>query len=356
MSLMMLLSIEKKEAILANLKQNKLQSFEQEARKLRTMIAEYPFLQDHGEALNKAGKDLRAKLDEITINDIDYEWHNQIANRAEAEAMERLFDLKSRLTEEKERHLILSRYRFDDELQYIDEFLQDQDEEQELGLLLERIGQIDEEEYRRIQALDNRPDLRLKEAKVAYLKLMESRLIKEELEDRMESFTSEERKEARKILEKHIVDKNTYRRFMRAHYLNQKTGELQDIQESFEALGYTFDEEIREDALQYISTGEREYKVAIRVANGKISLAFVRFIPRGKTLGQYEKAKDLEKAQKWCKDFDRIKALMQNRGLSIDELGRTEPTLENIRYEEIDEAEAAETGKAKLSLNTKARK
>ena len=103
------------------------------------------------------------------------------------------------------------------------------------------------------------------------------------------------------------------------------------------ALGYTFEEEIQEDKLQHITTQDKEYKIALRVVNGKISLAFTKLIPKGHTPSQYEKAKDTQKAKKWCSDFDKIKQELAKNGLSVSEELRVEPEVQEIRYEEVDE-------------------
>jgi hypothetical protein len=120
--------------------------------------------------------------------------------------------------------------------------------------------------------------------------------------------------------------------------MNQQSEEFKRIQESFESLGYTFEEDIKDNTLQYISTNDHEYKIAIRVVDGKVSLAFTRLVPKGTTLSEYEKAKYIEKANQWCNDFDKVKAVMQTNGLALDEKMRVEPTVENIWYEEVDES------------------
>jgi len=79
-----------------------------------------------------------------------------------------------------------------------------------------------------------------------------------------------------------------------------------------------------------------------------VSLAFTRLVPKGTTLSEYEKAKDLEKANQWCSDFDKVKAVMQANGLAVDEEMRVESTVENIWYEEVDEIIGEEKEEGKL--------
>jgi len=44
----------------------------------------------------------------------------------------------------------------------------------------------------------------------------------------------------------------------------------------------------------------------------------------------------MEMSHKWCNDVNKVKTLMQSNGMEVDEDMRVEPTLENIRYEEVD--------------------
>jgi len=341
MSSMMFLSIAEKTRILKDLKHRKLQHFNKEYTKLMKLIEEYHFLGDYKEELEFLKKAYIAELDKITMHDMDYERHDSIANEAESKYMQKLFDLKSRIISYKDRYInIISKYEVKDNIKYIEEYLNN--EEDELSLILDMIKVIDKEEYQRIQQLDNAKSLKLKEAKVIYLKLHNTCLIKEELQDILPDLRSEEQEYAKILLEQKIIDKYVYREFMHAHYMNQQSEELSKIQESFEKFGYTFDEDIQDNSLHYINTEDNEYKIAIRVDNGNVTMAFTRLVPKGTSLTEYEKAKDVEKANQWCSDFDKIKKVMEENGLVVDENMRVEPSVENIRYEETDEISGEE--------------
>jgi hypothetical protein len=337
MSSMMRLDIKEKTKILKDLKHRKIQHFNKEIQKLFTIIEEHHFLDAYKEELEALKKGFIEKLNTITMNDLDYERHDYIANQAESEYIQKLFDLKSRILSKKEKYLaIIANYEIKDTTKYIEDFIQD--EKKEFELMLDMLKRIDEEEHSRIMALDNALELKLKEAKVTYLKLLNTRLIKEDLQSMIDTLGPDEQEQVAELLQQRYIDKKTFQTFMHTHYMNQQSEEFKRIQESFESLGYTFEEDIKDNTLQYISTNDHEYKIAIRVVDGKVSLAFTRLVPKGTTLSEYEKAKDIEKANQWCSDFDKVKAVMQANGLAVDEEMRVEPTtVENIRYEEVDE-------------------
>ena len=334
---MMRLSVTEKSKILKDLKHRKLQSFNKEVEKLLKIVEQFHFLDKYKKELEILKQGFSTKLDTITMHDMDYEYHDRIANEAESTYNQKLFEIKTKILSKKDRYLaIIANYKIKDTTKYIEDFIED--ESSELKLMLGLVKNIDEEEYERINSLSNTIDLKLKESKVIYLKLLNTRLIKEELEDKFDDLNSEEKEIAKTLLEQKMIDKKRYRDFMHEHYMNQQSEEFKRIQESFESLGYTFEEEIKDNSLQYIDTPDSEYKIAVRVADGKLTLAFTRLVLKGTDLTQYEKAKDMEKANQWCGDFDKIKAVMETNGMVVDEEMRVEPTVENIRYEEVDES------------------
>ena len=336
MSSMMRLSVTEKNKILKDLKHRKLQRFNKEVDKLRKIIAQYHFLDQYMEELENLKKGFAEKLNTITMHDMDYERHDSIANNAESVYNQKLFELKSKILSKRDKYLaVIANYEIKDNTKYIDDYISD--ENKELELMLGLVKNMNEEEFNRIMQLENSLDLKLKEAKVIYLKLSDSMIIKDELESMLPDLNANEKEVAQKLLAQKMVDKKTYRNFIHEHYMNQQSEELLKIQESFESLGYTFEEEIKDNTLQYIDTNDSEYKIAIRVQDGQVTLAFTRLVLKGTELSEYEKAKDIEKANQWCGDFDKIKAVMIGNGMEVNEEMRIEPTFENIRYEEVDE-------------------
>jgi len=329
------LNITDKKKLKKELIDSKLRKFEQELQKLYTIIEEYPFLKDFEGKFKLLKTAYKTKLETISIDDIDYERHIYIANATESEYMEKLFELKSKILIEKDRYIkVISKYKINEDVTKIEEFFED--ESSELEVMLELVKNMDESEAKRISLLEHPLEIKLKEVKVIYLKLFNTQLIKEELQNKFDKFDDAEKIIAKEMLSQKIIEKKRYRKFMHHHYQNQQKEELQTIQESFESLGYKFDEDIQDNTLQYITTDDSKYKIAIRVVNGQISLVFTRLLQKGTHLSEYEKAKDVQKAKKWCSDFDKVKAVMIQNGLHIDENARIEPTLENIRYEEIE--------------------
>jgi len=335
MSALMRLSVTEKNKILKNLKHDKLRKFNKELQKLQKIINEYPVLEKYNKELEQLKQDYINKLNTITTHEVDYERHNQVANTIESTYNQKLFSLKSKILSNRDKYLeVISNYNIVDNTKYIEDFFQDETKEYEA--ILNIIKKMDSEEYNRIKNLDNDFELKFKEAKVIYQKLNNSKLIKDEIETRLEEFDDELYKKAQNMLKKKFIDKKEYMALLDDYYMSQQNLEHQKIQSSFEQLGYTFEEDIKDNQLQYISTKDDEYKIAIRVNNGKVTLAFTRLIPKGATLSEYDKAKDVEMAHKWCSDVDKVKALMQSNGMEMDEDIRVEPTFDNIRYEEVD--------------------
>jgi len=336
MSAMMSLSVTQKKKIRKDLINSKMLKFSDELMKILAVIAEYPFLKDFENDLQELKKSYKAKLEEISINDIDYEQHKYIANITESEYMQKLFELKSKIFIQKDRYLsVISKYEISKNIKRIEEYFKD--ENNELEIFIELVRKIDMKEADRISSLKHPIEFKIKEAKVTYLKLFNTTLIKDEIQSNMNEFDYMEKEKVKIFLSQKMIDKKSYREFMHKHYLNQQNQELHTIQKSFETLGYSFDEDIKENILQYISTKDDEYKIAIRVVDSQVSLVFTRLIKRGMTLSQYEKAKDIQKAKEWCSNFENIKKVMLQNGLNIDENARLEPTLESIRYEEVDD-------------------
>lgn len=333
---MMRLSVTEKSKILKDLKHRKLQRFNKEVEKLLKIVEQFHFLDKYKSELETLKQGFSSKLNTITMHDMDYEYHDRIANNAESTYNQKLFELKTKILSKKDRYLtVIANYNIKDNTKYIEDFIQD--ESKEFELMLGLVKNIDEEEHKRINGLENTLELKLKEAKVVYLKLLNTRIIKEELKDNLANLNVEEKEIANDLLEQKMIDKKRYRDFMHEHYMNQQSEEFTRIQESFESLGYTFEEEIKDNSLQYIDTADSEYKIAVRVSDGKLTLAFTRLVLKGTELSEYEKAKDIEKANQWCGDFDKIKVVMETNGMEVDEEMRVEPTVENIRYEEVDE-------------------
>lgn len=91
---------------------------------------------------------------------------------------------------------------------------------------------------------------------------------------------------------------------------------MEKITKSFEQLGYSFEEIVLYEK-GYIDTQNKKYKIAYRVENGKLSLAFTRFVDSEVKINKYEREKDKQMAKKWCSNFKKITELLAKDGVAL---------------------------------------
>jgi len=400
MSSLMLLSIEEKEDILKNLKIKRSKKFNKELIKIDEIVQKYSFLKKYEKKLKDLKEEFFQKLNEIGIEDVDWERHERKGAEIEKKYNEKLLDIKyeinsllhqfnslkkvyneykkifDKLKEEIEKdeklknllsHLkefellensanvaaiIEQTQQFKEEIKKLEKVRKKADvlsvydlegfsgrdfkKTDKLEEVLENIKIFSKNEYERIKRLNIDEDLKLKEAKVIYQRLFYTKLYKEEIDTILEELPKDLAKKFKKLKQKEIIYKNEYEKLMDEYY-NQKSSSvsIDKITKAFEEMGYSF-EEVVFDEKGYIDTDNTEYKIAYRIENGKLTLAFTRFIDKEVKINEYEREKDRKMAKKWCSDFEKISKLLEKEGIKLKKEMVKEPEKVDIRYETIE--------------------
>ncbi|BCS82418.1 hypothetical protein [Anaerocellum diazotrophicum] len=98
-------------------------------------------------------------------------------------------------------------------------------------------------------------------------------------------------------------------------------------------LGYSV---VEEGLMEKLSKGEiveirtpfgDDYMLRIKYENDGIKIMFVRYVEDERSLSEYEKHKDISIAKKWCSDYDKIKQLLSQEGIVIEDKQRIEPEM-----------------------------
>jgi DNA-binding transcriptional ArsR family regulator len=98
-------------------------------------------------------------------------------------------------------------------------------------------------------------------------------------------------------------------------------------------LGYSV---VEEGLMERLSKGEiveirtpfgEDYILRIKYENDGIKIMFVRYVEDEGSLSEYEKHKDISIAKKWCSDYDKIKQLLSQEGIVIEDKQRIEPEM-----------------------------
>ena len=95
--------------------------------------------------------------------------------------------------------------------------------------------------------------------------------------------------------------------------------------------GYVIENE--NSQILYIDTEDKNYKIMMKIKDGKITSKFVKLVDKKDyTPSEYEKIKDKEKMKKWCSDFDRLKEKLKEKGIIINDLKAIYKLEKNINY------------------------
>jgi len=219
--------------------------------------------------------------------------------------------------------------------------------------ILKNIEALSQKEYERIKELDIDEKLILKEAKVIYQRLLYSKLIKEEIENILEDedIPKNLQEKFQKIKQKELIYKDEYKKLLGEYYdLNSTQNiSIDKITKAFEDMGYSF-EEVVTNKKGYINTDNKEYKIAYRIEDGKLSLAFTRIIDENIKINEYEKEKDKKLAKKWCSDFEKIGELLKADGIELKKEIIKEPEEVDIRYEMVKKTIMGQTMRGKLQI------
>lgn len=412
MSSFMMLSIKEKQNILDQLIFKRSKKFNKEYVKLMNIIKENHLHKSYEEKLHNLKEEFKKELKTITINDVDWERHERKGADIEKKFNRKLLDIKyeinsllnalndlkklysqyeeiykklvkkiknndkyknlmseikklefkqvkslsevntmknniqeelHKLEDINQRLKIISTYdlgKFKEKLFTVNN---------ELDSVLEKLRNLNEKEYKRIKDLNTDEELKLKEAKVIYQKLMYTQIFKEEIDTILNDLPPYLQKKFSALKEKEIIEKKEYEKLLDEYY-NQKSNEVSfdKIVNTFEKLGYRF-EEVVLNKKGYINTDKEEYKLAYRIENGKLNLAFTRIIDENTKINEYEKEKDKQMAKKWCSDFEKISELLKSQGIDLKKEFVKEPDEIDIRYE-IKKKSNKQTNENKINL------
>jgi hypothetical protein len=194
MSSLMRLSLKEKKNIIKDLIHDKQSKFNKKVQKLLDIIQKNLFLDRFTDEVKELQKEFKQRLKTIDIHDVDYEVHYSKANQIDEEFTKKLIALKSKIISFRDQIIIarINNYTVSTDIKSIEDYLKD--ENGEFKVFLELVKNLDNNQYERIKALDIKDDLKLKEAKVIYLKLSYTQLIKEELQDMLEELDTKENK------------------------------------------------------------------------------------------------------------------------------------------------------------------
>jgi len=96
-------------------------------------------------------------------------------------------------------------------------------------------------------------------------------------------------------------------------------------------LGYSV---VKDDLMEELSMGKiveiktpfgEDYMLRLKYEDDGLKIMFVRYVEDEKNLSEYEKHKDIAIAKKWCSDYDKIKQLLSQEGIMIEDKIRIEP-------------------------------
>jgi hypothetical protein len=142
---------------------------------------------------------------------------------------------------------------------------------------------------------------------------------------------------------------NIEQEFLDTLSLVEKSIEMEYIKDTFkfklneilEDIGYqVVDQELIENFYKgeiiYIDTiyGDN-YKIQAKLEDGKLFLRLVKVFEDQRdieNLTEYEKQKDYEVANSWCKDLDKIIEKLKENGILMETIKRIEPTQSEITY------------------------
>ena len=392
----MILSISEQKAILKKTITRRSKKINKEYSKLLKLIEKNPALKRYEKILKDLKDELKKELNSITTHDVAWEVHESKGAEIEKKFNKKLLDLKYKinsflfnelkrmyekyekiyerlikdLNNEKLKNLALeidkltlpavsnisqieqTKNNIKKELEKIEEikkrakiassydFRNYQEKKikvvfNELDEVLKKIKSLSEKEYKRIKSLETDEKLKLKESKVIYQRLLYSKLYKDEIETILEDVPEYLKEKFEALKQKEIIYKDEYEKLLDEYYTQEdKEISVDKVVEAFEEIGYKFEEVVLNEK-GYINTDKEEYKIAYRIQNNKLTLAFTRFIDENTKINEYEREKDKQLAKKWCEDFEKITELLKKKGIHLEKEMVKEPDEVEIRYETV---------------------
>jgi hypothetical protein len=112
-------------------------------------------------------------------------------------------------------------------------------------------------------------------------------------------------------------------------------------------LGYSFQGEVEIGKKGYINTDDKKLKVKYLFNENGINFVFVRV--GNDNISYDEEIKTLQKAKKWCRDFDKLNEELKKEGIELfdedkkESIFRKEPeAIKDIIFEELESEEEYE--------------
>jgi len=136
------------------------------------------------------------------------------------------------------------------------------------------------------------------------------------------------------ILNREEVDnfiKNLLNRKRQIMDQERRRGSLEKFINKVMELGYSV---IKDDLIGELSTGKiveiktpfgEDYMLRLKYEDDGLKIMFVRYVEDEKNLSEYEKRRDIAIAKKWCSDYEKIKQLLSQEGITIEDKIRIEP-------------------------------
>jgi len=414
MSALMRLSIKEQKDILKNLRAKRSKKFNKEYSKLLRIIEEHSFLKSYEDKLKKLKDDFKSELNSINTDDVGWERHESKGAEIEKNFNKKLFDIKYEINsilnsfnelkteyyqyeklyeeviksfeqDEKAKNLIseiekveFPKFSNSSEFKKLKEKIKESIEKiedikkrskiissyelnfrenkfvfmDETDEILNKIKSLDKEEYERIKALETDEKLKVKEAKVIYQRLIYSKIYKDEIETLLEEVPEYLKEKFEKLQEKKIIYKNEYEKLLDEYYNQEdKSISVDKIVEAFEEVGYRFEEVVLNEK-GYIDTDKEDYKIAYRIDDDKLSLAFTRFVDKNNSnINEYEREKDKQMAKKWCSNFEKISDYLKKQGIELNKDMVKEADEVEIRYETVESKESKATKQYSKTMN-----
>ncbi len=162
----------------------------------------------------------------------------------------------------------------------------------------------------------------------SYLKIFMKNISNETLKNKIQ-----------KTLDKDIINKNEFEELKEEilTLMENETTKKQEEEVKEEVInqlllkGYIIENE--NNQILYIDTDDINYKIMMKIKNGKITSKFVKLVDKENYKpSEYERIKDTEKMKKWCSDFEQIKERLKEKGIVIKNKKTIYELEEGINY------------------------
>jgi len=202
-------------------------------------------------------------------------------------------------------------------------------------VLLEELRES--QDLNRVQAIAEEMKYRYLKAKDRYIR---GELLKEDILNAYKSLPSSELKElAEQLLKKDRISDQEYVDFMKKLYGAGFSVNMDDVRKKMVALietelskyGYM---SVNEDLMERLMRGEvvelktpfgEDYALRMKLEQRTVAIRFVRYVESMESLSEYERHKDVSIGKAWCETYDRLKQILHENGIILEEQYRIEP-------------------------------